>query len=152
VSAPLGFGRMASPRSPDDLAAITQRRDHWRSVNVPGSTEIWVPHTIMVEWRGSGAESLNSSSPKGGAQIRGDEFGLLCSGEAAMPPPVCDKGQGIPSVAGAMEAGDWLTIQQSAFREWKRRLTLAPGALYVPDLDHSSYRPSTKGGKQRLNE
>jgi hypothetical protein len=100
---------------------------------------------IQSWWR---AELLNFGSPKGGAQIRGDEFDLLCSGEAAMPPPVCDKGQGVPSTAGAMEVGDWPTIQQSAFGERKRRLTLAPGALYVPDLDHLSYRPSTKGGKQ----
>jgi len=68
--------------------------------------------------------------------------------------PLHSKGHGVSFPAQATEAMNWPTIQQSTQAEKKRRLTIAPGILVVPDTFSSSYisQPLKEGLRGSMNK
>lgn len=95
----------------------------------------------------SGTRYVETRHPMVGSRV---QKGVLVSPGSANS--LQNKGHGVPSPEQAMEDRNWPSIHQSVQGEKKRRLTIAPGVLVIPDAISSSYQPSTKGGRQRLNE
>ena len=60
---------------------------------------------------------------------------------------------GVPPSDVVLENGAWPSLHQSVWVEKnKRRLTLVPGALDVPNQASTGYQPSTVGGVKQARE